>query len=199
MVRGQTNPVQSRRLGRDATAFHIQACRVARRLGVLFSEPTGRPAVGGLDLSPLVASAVPAGRGLQTDSCPIRQDAQGLGESDTLVKLDELEDVARDIADEAMEDPLFGYDMKRGRLLVVKRSQGLELASGRSQGHVGPDDLHDVAGLTNPFFGGLGRLPAHTRSIIAVKSAGSACMHKRSWRGASRPPRQISRFGLGQL
>jgi hypothetical protein len=59
------------------------------------------------------------------------------------VQLEELEDVAADAAAEAVKEPRFGIDVKRRRLLAVKRTEPFVGFPARFSGRT-PDDLHDV-------------------------------------------------------
>ena len=74
----------------------------------------------------------------------LREHAHGVLEADLLVKLEELEDVAADVAAEAVKEPFSGFDVERRRLLGVERTQALVGRARALQRHVLLDDLHDV-------------------------------------------------------
>ena len=75
---------------------------------------------------------------------PLRQLLDRVREADLLVQLEKLEDVAADAAAEAVEEPLVAVDVKRRRLLAVKRAEPLVGGAGLLQRHVVLDDDDDV-------------------------------------------------------
>jgi hypothetical protein len=74
----------------------------------------------------------------------LRHHPHRLGEAQTLVQLDELEDVAADAAAEAVEEAALAIDVEGRRLLVVERTQALVGAADAAQRHRLLDDLDDV-------------------------------------------------------
>src|SRR5262249_40706398 len=68
----------------------------------------------------------------------------GVLEADLFVQLEELENVAARLAPEAVKEPFLRIDVKRGRLLRMKRTESLERAAGSLQRDVLLDHLHDV-------------------------------------------------------
>ena len=66
----------------------------------------------------------------------LREQLHRIGESGLLVQLEELEDVAADVAAKAMEKTLVAVDVKRRRLLAVERTESLVGRAGLLQRHV---------------------------------------------------------------
>ena len=80
----------------------------------------------------------------QRDAELLREHPDRVLEADLLVQLEELEDVAADAAAEAVEESLVRVDVKRRRLLPVKRTEPLVGRAGALQRDVLLHDLHDV-------------------------------------------------------
>src|SRR5262249_30627376 len=80
----------------------------------------------------------------QADACLLREHLHRFGEADLLVQLEELEHVAADVAAKAMEEPLVRVDVKRRRLLAVKRTEALEGPAHALQRYVLLHDRDDV-------------------------------------------------------
>ncbi len=72
------------------------------------------------------------------------QHPHGVLKPDLLVQLEELEDVAAGVATEAVEESLVRADLKRRRLLVVKRTQAFVNVPRFSERYVLLHDLQDV-------------------------------------------------------
>ena len=68
----------------------------------------------------------------------------GFGKRDLVVQLDELEDVALGATPEAVKEPLVAVDVKRRRLLAVKRAESLPRRAAAPQRDALLDHLHDV-------------------------------------------------------
>src|SRR5262245_24180979 len=98
----------------------------------------------------------------------LRQRPRRILESDLVLQLDELEDVAADAAAEAVEEPLVAVDGERRRLLAVKRAESLVRIPSLAQRYRVGDDRHDVRGRTDFVNEGLGK---KRHSLFAIRSS----------------------------
>ena len=75
---------------------------------------------------------------------PGREPAHGGGEIDVFVIHHEPENAPADPAAEAVKRLSHRVDVKRGRLLLVKRTEGAEIGPGPLEREIGADHFHDV-------------------------------------------------------
>ncbi len=79
-------------------------------------------------------------------------DSQGIGKTNPFNFHQECEYVPTLTAAETVEDPLFGMDQKRRRLLFVKGTESFHVSPGLFQGHIPSNDIGDIKTRTDLFF-----------------------------------------------
>ena len=122
----------------------------AQLLGVV-----GRGRLVGLEQPGALTLRAPrAGAGVlvaQLDAEPGGQLLDRLLEGEVLDALEEVDDVAADLAAEAVVETLGGGDVEAGAALLVERAEALEAAApGGAQGDVVADDLGDAGHVAHP-------------------------------------------------
>jgi hypothetical protein len=75
---------------------------------------------------------------------PVGEEAHGVGEVQVLGRLHETDGIARDLAAEAVVEPLLGVHTERGRLLGVEGAQPHPAPTLLAQGGMLPDQRDDV-------------------------------------------------------
>src|ERR1700729_2320484 len=133
------------RLRRETAPIAVRSGRRATLAGEHSGEVGGRDAVR---LVHSLALASGAGRArvlrLELDPGFARERADGVREGEILGFLQERDYVAAGAAAEALEKAAIGVNVKRRRLLGMKRAKPNEVVSALAQRHVLPDEARDV-------------------------------------------------------
>src|SRR3954453_5099590 len=109
-----------------------------------------------------------------------------------LVVHHEAEDASANAAAEAVKRLPVRIHMKRRRLLLVKRAEGLEVGPGAPERKVTPNDVHDVVGRSDLLYG-FSRDRGHN---VIFRSFGMLGDVKFRRRKAHRPSRESYSFLL---
>jgi hypothetical protein len=131
-----------------------------RRRGLGRAQPARKICDGdfvrGVDLLLFAAHASRRGRlRFDLDPGPPREEPHGFGEREILESRDEGNHVAARAATEAFEEAAIGVDVKRRRLLAMKRAQAHEVVAAFGQLYVRSDEGTDIGAREDLAAGGL--------------------------------------------